>query len=264
MDAQATKALRERLSGLKDFGAAPHEAHGALPSTQKRLAELAAEGAPHGTVVIAATQSKGRGRRGNKYACPEGGLWFSLLLRGEQDPTDAPTTLLAGLAASQALDEVGRVATELKWPNDVLLNDKKLGGILAEMGRDEIGPRLILGVGLNVNLTVRDLPFLLRASASSLLIETGREHSVADVLYAFLSWLEGHLRARAEKKGPYLIGQVGDRMPMIGREVRMRVGAEKVRGRALGLAADGALMVSTDQGRRKVIGGEVEEVRRVE
>ena len=261
MSDDALSALRDAIAAETRFGGAPLELHDVLDSTATRITRLADEGAPHGTLVLARRQKKGRGRRGNSWASPKGGLWFSLLLRHQESFEDAPTSLLAGYAVSQAVDEVARVATTLKWPNDILLNGKKIGGVIAESGRDAAGPRLLLGIGVNVNLGIRDFPFMLRASVTSLQLETGREHDPGDLLVAILSWLDGHLLAREEGKGPYLIGQISDRMPLVGKEIRATEGRATVRGQVIGLTRSGALMVQTKEGRRSLHAGEVEEVR---
>jgi len=253
-------ALRERLASLESLGQRV-EVHDKLVSTSSRLVELAEEGAPHGTVVVARQQSAGRGRRGRSFASPLGGLWFSVLLRQKEDPSDAPTSLIAGLAASQALDEVGRVATFLKWPNDIFLDAGKVGGILVETSSGKAGPRTVLGIGLNVNLSLMAFPLLLRGQVNSLQMKTGREHDLDELLLAILSWLEGHFLLRREGKGSLLLGQISDRMPMVGRRVRARVGREKVVGTVMGLTPRGALMVNTSEGRRSIVAGEVEEVR---
>jgi BirA family transcriptional regulator, biotin operon repressor / biotin---[acetyl-CoA-carboxylase] ligase len=252
---------RALLSDTERFADAPIEFHERLASTSTRLAKLSAEGAPTGTLVVAREQSKGRGRLGRSYSSPVGGLWFSVLLRERAEPALAPTSLLAGLAVSQAVDEVARVATELKWPNDVLLSGGKLAGILVEAGEDRHGPRVLVGVGVNVNIALRAFPLVLRARATSLLLQTGREHDIGAVLVATLSWLDAHLSARDRGHSELLISQFGDRVGLIGRSVKARVGRAKVTGVAVGLSATGALLIRTSDGLKAITAGEVEEVR---
>lgn len=121
-------------------------------STQDALAEAAAAGAPAGTAVVARVQSGGRGSRGQRWQSPEGGLWLSVLLRPPQATAMELASVRAGLAVAAALDALGPVPPlQLKWPNDLLLNGRKVGGVLVEAqwtgGRPDA---LLVGVGLNV------------------------------------------------------------------------------------------------------------------
>lgn len=253
--------IQDAVKGLKIVDNAWIEGHSSLDSSSSRLAEMADQGAPHGSLVVAETQVKGRGRRGRSFSSPIGGLYFSLLLREQASNETVPVSLMTGLAASQAIDEVGRVATSLKWPNDIQLNGKKIGGILTEATRDAHGPRVIVGVGLNINTELRSFPFLLRSSVSSVMLQTQREHDPLQILRACLSWIESHLLTRDKGKGDLIIGQVSDRMPIVGQEVQVRIGRSKVVGRVLALNATGSLILNTDSGRQVINAGEVEQLR---
>ena len=253
--------LRTRLSELSLFAGKPIEIHDKLPSTSDRMTELAKDGAPEGSIVVARSQGKGRGRLGRSFASPEGGLYFTTLLRRKEVLGEAPTSLLMGLACSQAIDEVARVATYLKWPNDVLLEGLKVAGVLTEYSEVGDGPRLTVGVGINVNVPMKSVPFLLRGTMTSILLQTGHHFDLNDLLAAVLSWFQGHLATRAEGKGPLLIGQISDRMPMIGQEARAKIGRETIKGRIMALTSSGALIMDTKKGRRTVAAGEIEQLR---
>ncbi|MEZ0230503.1 MAG: biotin--[acetyl-CoA-carboxylase] ligase, partial [Planctomycetota bacterium] len=145
------------------------ELHPELPSTNDRARELAAQGAPEGTLVVALRQTGGRGRLGRSWASPVGGLYLSLVLRPDKGMLErASLALVAGLAASEALDAAGRTATSLKWPNDVLLDGKKIGGLLAEVTRERNEAVVVLGVGLNVDTPADAFPPEVRGIATSL------------------------------------------------------------------------------------------------
>lgn len=253
--------LRERLADLSMFSGKPLEIHDKISSTSDRMTELAKAGAPEGSLVVARTQAAGRGRLGRKFVSPEGGLYFTVLLRRKEVLGEAPTSLLMGLASSQAIDEVARVATYLKWPNDVLLEGLKVAGVLTEYAEVSDGPRLMVGVGINVNVPMKSVPFLLRSTMTSILLQTGHHFDLNDILAAVLCWFQGHLATRAEGKGPLLIGQMSDRMPLVGKEVKAKIGRETIKGRIMALTSSGALILETKSGRRTVAAGEIEQLR---
>lgn len=261
MDEVASRELVARLSMLSLTAHGLVEVHPKLESTSTRLQHLAAQGAESGSLVVARCQTKGRGRLGRSFASPDGGLYASILLRELDQPGRAPATLLLALAISQAIDEIARVATWLKWPNDILLNDKKVAGILAEAGRDGDRARLVLGFGVNVNTGLSAFPLVLRGTATSLLLETGENFELDEVLRASLAWFQAHLRARQENKGDYIIAQIADRMPTLGKSVRAKIGNEVITGEAMALTSTGALVVMTRDGRKIVSAGEIEELR---
>lgn len=138
-------------------------------STMKDAAALAAKGEPHGTAVMADVQTAGIGRHGHQWhSQDQGGLYLSIILRREIAPY---LTLALGLAVQRALHDVAEISADLRWPNDVLLNDRKVAGILAQSAEGAV----IAGIGLNVNQT--GFPPDLAEIATSLRIETGQEYS---------------------------------------------------------------------------------------
>lgn len=145
-------------------------------STMKDAAALAARGEPHGTVVVADMQTAGIGRQGHSwYSASPGGLYLSIILRIALAPELLPIlTMALGLATRRAIEDVAPVVCDLRWPNDVLLNERKLAGILVQ-GSEQPHDTLIAGIGVNVNQT--DFPDDLRAIATSLRLETGHEFS---------------------------------------------------------------------------------------
>ena len=159
-----------------------------LASTNLKALELAKQGAAGGTVVVAARQTAGRGRMRRKWESPEGkGLWFSVILR----PTIAAEycaqiTLLAAVAAAQALQRLTNKNFSIKWPNDIMLDGKKICGILAEMALAADGSieYAVVGIGININMSSEDFGALL--TATSLYLATGIEYEHEQVLKAFL------------------------------------------------------------------------------
>jgi BirA family transcriptional regulator, biotin operon repressor / biotin---[acetyl-CoA-carboxylase] ligase len=153
-------------------------------STQRLLGE----DDPEGAVVVADEQTEGRGRLGRRWLAPAGtSLLLSVLLRPEVDPALLPElSLVAGRACADAVAEVAGVATEVKFPNDVLVQGRKVAGILAEASEG----RVVLGVGVNVSQAPGELPAEARTPATSLFLETGRDIDRAELLVALLDHLE--------------------------------------------------------------------------
>jgi len=222
----------------------PRLHHRTIGSTNARAQELAAAGAPHGTIVTAAEQTAGRGRQGRAWATPAGtALAVSTVLR---DPPPL-LTLAAGLAVAEVaatLDAAGREPA-IKWPNDVLLDGRKVSGILAE-GRLQEG-WAVLGIGINVAIAPAAFPPELRERATSL----GREPAAVErALGLLLAALERWLEAPA----PALLEAYRARDALAGRPIAWEGG----RGVAAGIADDGRLRVRTDDGGERLLdAGEV-------
>ena len=157
-----------------------------LDSTNLKALELAKQGAAEGTIVIAARQTAGRGRMRRKWESPEGkGLWFSMILR----PTIAAEycaqiTLLTAVAAVKALQVLTDKKFSIKWPNDIMLDGKKVCGILAEMALTADGSieYAVVGIGININMSSEDFGAQLEATATSLYLATGIEYEHEQVL----------------------------------------------------------------------------------
>jgi BirA family biotin operon repressor/biotin-[acetyl-CoA-carboxylase] ligase len=215
----------------------PRVHHRVTGSTNARARELAAQGAPHGTLVTAREQTAGRGRQGRTWVAPPGrALLCSLIVR------DPPRLL--PLAAGAAVAEVAGPDARVKWPNDVLIDGRKIAGILVE-GRPAEG-WAVVGIGLNVALDVHELPPELRATAGTLGLDQGEIESVLDRL---LDSLERWLSAGDDA----VLAAIRQRDALRGRTVRWAGGA----GIADGLDDGGRLKVRTDHGEVVLDAGEV-------
>lgn len=185
-----------RSPGLRLL-AGPHHALAEVTSTQDELARLAAAGAPEGTVVTATHQTGGRGRRGRTWwDAPGDSLLVSVLLRPAIPAAAAPAlSPVAAVAVAEAVAAVAGVKAGIRWPNDVLVGERKLAGILAEAAVDGAGrvEHVRLGIGLNVNQTAFPAP--VRDVATSLRLVTGSAHDGARVLTALLAALDRHYGA---------------------------------------------------------------------
>ncbi len=229
---------------------------GEVESTQSELARLASEGAPEGTVVTAQHQRAGRGRRGHHWWDePGASLLFSVLLRPTGPPSRVPQlSLVGGLAMAEALEGVAGLATRIRWPNDVLVDGRKICGILPEAASDTAGRLRHVLLGIGINLNQRDFPEDIRERATSLRLLTGRVHA-ADVLLPIV--MEALDRRYAEwRAGGFAALREAwrQRATLAGQPVRLADGREAT---AVDVEDDGALLVRTDAGRlMRVVSGE--------
>ena len=225
----------------------PRVHHRLTDSTNAQARALAAAGAPDGTVVTASEQSAGRGRQGRVWAAPPGkALLMSALVR-DLSRRDALLPLAVPVAVAEACDEFAGKPCQIKWPNDVWIDGRKLSGILLE-GRPQEG-WAVIGVGVNVGTTRDEFPEDLRGTATSLAIESGTDPGVDAVLAAVLAALERRL---ADKPGA-ILGAWRERDLLLGNPVRWNGGE----GTAAGLDENGGLLVDTSDGRVVLDAGEV-------
>lgn len=235
-----------------------------LASTNVQAFELAHDGALHGEVVIAESQTAGKGRRGRAWVSPAAkNLAMSVILRPEIAPTRAPElTLVAAVALAETLREAGAPA-QIKWPNDVLLEGKKVAGILTELSADtERVHFVIVGIGVNLNASVTDFPEDVRAIATS--VSQHRQQPVPRALFtaALLTRLETWLDTWAEVGFEPVRAVWKSLSSVLGTEVLVRTDHTERRGVAEDIDATGALMLRLPDGSlERVLAGDVEQVR---
>jgi BirA family biotin operon repressor/biotin-[acetyl-CoA-carboxylase] ligase len=227
----------------------------ACESTQDLARTAAADGADQGLVVITDEQRAGRGRLGRSWLAPaRTALLFSVVLRPPVD-TIPLLPLLAGVVVAGGVESHTRAVSDLKWPNDVLLNGRKLAGILLE---HPAGSAVILGVGLNANQSAAELP----EGATSLFVELGKAVDREPLLAAILNDL-GNAYERADREGgDWIVPAWRSRSSMLGQPVRFTRNGVPALGVAEDVSGDGALQVRLGDGSRiSVVAGEVEQVR---
>jgi len=226
-----------------------------ISSTNLEAAKRAAKGAPEGLIVVADEQTAGRGRLGRHWASPKGaGLYFSIVLRPQIELASWPLiTFVAALAVHDALLQYCGLAMDIKWPNDIMANDRKLCGILAETVEARVGGPVVLGIGLN--LTSASFPSELRETATSLESLTGgmpdRELVLEAILmafqrrYAMLLSPDGWRRVIHEwtRRSSYATGK----------RIRVKNDHESLEGISRGLESDGALRVETGSGEIRIV-----------
>jgi BirA family biotin operon repressor/biotin-[acetyl-CoA-carboxylase] ligase len=233
-------------------------------STNRVAMDLGYSGAPEGTVVLAEEQTAGRGRSGRTWFSERGsGLYVTLLLRPNLAPAQAPLlTMLAGLSAHAAVQTHAGLTPELKWPNDLLLNGKKIGGILTEMHAEPSEVRFVV-VGIGINVNQEKFPTEISSVASSLRKESGRAHSRLELLVRLLSQFETDYNRFLREGAPFVVQRFLSVSNFAdGRRVRVDSGNESYLGTTAGLSPEGLLLVKKDAGPLvTVIAGDVTEVR---
>lgn len=220
-------------------------------STQEAARLLAEEGAPEGTLVIAEEQTGGRGRQGKRWYSPaRKGIWMSLLLRPQRPLSFAPQlTLLTAVAVCRAIRKVTGVDAGIKWPNDLLVQGKKICGILIEsVGEDERIKYCIAGIGIDVNVELEELPPELHKVATSLIIESGQTQSRATLISAVMNELE-QLYNLYEEEGFAPIGHLWEALSVtLGKRVTVKTPRGETEGTAEALDESGALVLLDDTG----------------
>ena len=232
----------------------------ATDSTNAQAKRLAEAHAPHGTLVVSDRQDGGKGRRGRSWASPSGvGIWMSLILRPEIAPSSASMlTLAAALAVREGIREETGLSPLIKWPNDLVLNGKKICGILTEMSTELMEIQYVItGIGINVNQ--REFPSEIRDTATSLSLEAGRCFRRSSLIAAILKAFEkdyaaflktGDLSLLLEEYNACLVNR--------GKEVCILDPSGEYRAVAEGIDESGSLLVTLPDGtRREIISGEV-------
>jgi BirA family transcriptional regulator, biotin operon repressor / biotin---[acetyl-CoA-carboxylase] ligase len=235
-----------------------------IGSTNAAALQLAAEGAEHGTVVVAEEQTAGRGRLGRAWFSEKSsGVYTSIILRPTLSPAAAPVlTLMAGLAAHRAVSATTGLAVDIRWPNDLLVNGKKVCGILTEMSAElDRLHAVVLGIGINVNHSL--MPPELENIATSLRMEAHRAISRVQVLATLLRELERHYQLLL-KSGNKAITERWEAASSFahGKRVRVVTAAGGALVTTTGVDPSGALKIQYDDGRTEsLMAGEVVEVK---
>jgi BirA family transcriptional regulator, biotin operon repressor / biotin---[acetyl-CoA-carboxylase] ligase len=223
-------------------------------STMKDAAALAARGEPHGTVVVADTQTEGIGRHGHSWHSEStGGLYLSIVLRLPLTPDVLPVLAMAlGLACHRAVDDAAGVACDLRWPNDLLLNEKKLAGILVQTADNAV----IAGIGVNVNQSA--FPAELRSIATSIFLETGKWHSKGELLDRIVMESLRYAGMLADRGKGAILREFETRSSCVcGKSVDVESSDRIVTGVTEGLDENGFLLVRTPDGIETIVAGGV-------
>jgi BirA family biotin operon repressor/biotin-[acetyl-CoA-carboxylase] ligase len=245
-----TKKLGKKIIYLHEIG-----------STNDLAKELANYGAPEGTIVIAETQTTGRGRLNRKWFSPRGGLYFSIILKPKLKAKETiKLVFVAGLAVAEVLHENYGLNVETKWPNDVLVNGRKVCGILSEMNtKGERVNYVVIGVGINANVNVKKgFPEELKTVATSIENELGRKVRLEELLKLLLEKLDILYEQFLEEGFLQVLKRWKEYASFLGKEVEVMDEVKRLHGLALDVDDEGALVIKLEDGTvKRVFVGDV-------
>ncbi len=248
---EVTRELNTKFIGKKIYY------FGTVSSSMDVAWQLGIKGSSEGTVVIAESQTKGRGRLGRNWFSPKyKGIYLSLILRPKILPNQMPLlTLMSAVSICEAIREKTGLTCQIKWPNDILIHHKKLGGILTELNAEtDLSHFVVIGIGLNVN---NDKKTLL-AGATSLKEQKKEEVNRLDLLQEILRKIEENYFVFQKKGGKPIIDKWRDWNITLGRRVRVVCQKQHIEGEALDIDIDGGLLIRNDSGlTQKVMTGDV-------
>ncbi|ABY92357.1 biotin--[acetyl-CoA-carboxylase] ligase [Thermoanaerobacter sp. X514] len=229
-----------------------------IDSTNNFAKEMASK-VPDGTVIIAEEQIAGRGRLGRSWISQKGcGIWMSIILKPNIQPQEALNlTQVAAISVVKAIEEVFHVESKIKWPNDIILNNKKVCGILTEMSSeiDKIN-YVIIGIGVNVNCD--NFPEELKGKATSLYLETNSKVDRKKLTASILNNLEFYYNAYLQKGFEYIGPICIEKSITIGRQIKVIANEGEIEGKAVTIDNNGSLVVETKEGKRlSIMSGDV-------
>ncbi|MHA7647049.1 biotin--[acetyl-CoA-carboxylase] ligase [Nitrosopumilus sp. S4] len=254
---EITQGLKTKLVGQQAYY------FDSINSTQIQALKMATDSKNNGAVIVAEKQTGGKGRAGRKWISPKGGIWFSVILHPKFDI--AMTTLFpigAALALSIALEKTFKISPELKWPNDVTINGKKLAGLLVdasfESNRIE---NLVLGIGINFDVDTKLIEKKLKDTPNFYGVASlsGHKNNVrpVELVQSFLLELEKIFQMLNERQTKKIISEWTKRSSTIGMNVEINTSDGKVKGKAIKIDDDGALVISKNGSTNKIIAGDV-------
>jgi BirA family biotin operon repressor/biotin-[acetyl-CoA-carboxylase] ligase len=230
-----------------------------IDSTNIMAKKLAEEGHPSGTLVVAEQQEAGRGRRGRTWQSPQGsGIFMTLLLKPDINPNNASMlTLVAALAVSKAITEETGISAGIKWPNDIVVNGKKVCGILTEMSAQfDYVNHIVIGIGINVHNDT--FPEEISHMATSLFLETKQHWNRARIIEQVLEQFEHYYAIYLETEDlSGLVNEYNRNLVNMHQSVRVLDPKEPFEGKAMGITPKGELIVDTWEARKLVSSGEV-------
>lgn len=253
----------EITSGLKTKTFGKHTYYfDSVDSTQNQAMKMASE-AIHGTLIIAEKQTNGKGRLGRKWISPKGGIWLSIILHPKFDMSVITLFPIASaLALSNAIEKTLNIKSELKWPNDITINGKKVAGMLvdASIESNKI-ENMILGVGINYNVEVKQIERILKDTQNFYGVTSLSEHSntIKPVLLvqSFLLELEEIFNQLNKGDIKKIIRDWTKKSSTIGQNIELITEDEKIKGKALKIDNDGALVISSNKKNKRITSGDI-------
>ena len=254
---EITSGLKTKMIG--------HQAYyfDSIDSTQTQALKMADNPINNGAVVVASQQTGGRGRDGRKWISPKGGIWFSVILQPKFDISI--TTLFpiaSALALSNALEKTFKISPELKWPNDVTIKGKKIAGILVDVSLESNRiENLVLGVGINFDVDIKQIEKTLKSTPNfygiASLSEQKKKIKPVQLIQTFLVELEKIYELLNAKHTKKIISEWTKRSSTIGKSVELETIEGKIKGKAVKIDEDGALIISDNRNIERIIAGDI-------
>ena len=230
-----------------------------IDSTNAKAKELADQGAPEGTLVVSETQTKGRGRKGRTWFSPsEAGIYASLILRPNMPPNEAPRiTFVTAVSAAETLLALTSLEVTIKWPNDILVKNKKIAGILTEISAEmDVIDYMVVGLGMNVNN--QHLSDDIKEIATSILIETGKRFSKAGIVKEFLRRQEKYCRILRNYGFDPILTRWKELTNTIGKRIRVEMMDRRYTGVVRDVDQEGVLILQDEKGVfHRILSGDV-------
>lgn len=254
---EITTGLKTKMIGQQAFY------FGSTDSTQNQALKMAEESKNNGAIIVAEKQTGGRGRSGRKWVSPKGGIWLSVILHPRFDISI--TTLFpiaSALALSIALEKTFKISPELKWPNDITIKGKKLAGMLVDVSLESNKiENLVLGVGINFDVDVKQIEKNLKGTPNFYGVASLNEQKTkirpVELVQSFLTELEKIYKVLDAKQTKKIISEWTKRSSTIGKNVKLNTVDGEVKGKALKIDEDGALVVSNNKNTSRVIAGDI-------
>jgi BirA family biotin operon repressor/biotin-[acetyl-CoA-carboxylase] ligase len=218
------------------------------------------EAIDEGTIIIAERQTAGKGRLGREWFSPAGGIWLSIILYPQLPPSYIPRiTLMTAVAVVKAIKICTQIESQIKWPNDILINEKKVCGILTEMSAElDIINWVVVGIGINANIDHRDFPEDIQKNTISLKETSGKEISRVKLAQTFLQEFEKYYEKLKRKEFPSILREWKLYSHTLGRKIRVDMGERIITGEAVDINKEGALVLKKEDGERvEIISGTV-------
>ena len=209
-----------------------------------------AEGINEGTIIIAERQSAGKGRLGRRWFSPVGGIWLSIILYPQLSPSYIPRiTLMTAVAIVKAIERCAQIKAQIKWPNDILINEKKVCGILTEMSAElDMINWVVVGIGINVNVDHREFPEDIQEKIISLQEFLGKEISRVRLAQILLEEFEKYYERLKRREFSSILKEWKLYSHTLGRKIKINMGEKVVSGEAINVNEEGALILKKEDG----------------
>ncbi|MGH1521832.1 MAG: biotin--[acetyl-CoA-carboxylase] ligase [Nitrosopumilus sp.] len=254
---EITKGLKTKLIGQRVYY------YESLDSTQNQALKITKDVNNDGILVVAAKQTRGKGRSGRRWVSPKGGIWVSIILFPKFDISI--TTLFpiaSSLALSYAIEKIFKISPELKWPNDVTIKGKKVAGMLVDVSLESNKiESLVLGVGINFNINTKEVKEKLKNTPNfygvTTLTDKNKNQKAIKLIQSFLTELEKIYYSLNKKRIEQIISEWTKRSSTIGKKIELETINGKITGKAIKIDYDGALIISNNDKIERIIAGDI-------